>query len=204
MAMTRADKKARTRSALLAAAAKVFAAKGYHGAAVDDVAIEAGVTKGAVYAHFRTKEALFLALVLEQGLANLAEVEAAFDATVDSPTRRRAGLLDRAVAAVASREWSMVGFEFLLHAARDPVLRRQVRDFYDRAREVDAAMTARAWREAGVDPAIAPQDFARITNGLILQLSLEQILNPKADMRDTVKRTLSFLTRAASQSKRRS
>ena len=57
--ITRDQRKARTRERLLDAATRVFAAKGYRGAAVDDVAEEAGLTKGAVYAHFRTKEALY-------------------------------------------------------------------------------------------------------------------------------------------------
>ncbi|MGO1315737.1 MAG: TetR family transcriptional regulator, partial [Cellulomonadaceae bacterium] len=41
-----------TRADLLAAAARDIAALGYEGATVDDIATEAGYTKGAVYAHF--------------------------------------------------------------------------------------------------------------------------------------------------------
>ncbi|MBO0919826.1 TetR/AcrR family transcriptional regulator [Cellulomonas sp. zg-ZUI222] len=52
----------RTRADLLDAAARVFAARGFEGASVDDVAAEAGYTKGAVYAHFGSKRELFLAV----------------------------------------------------------------------------------------------------------------------------------------------
>jgi AcrR family transcriptional regulator len=55
----RADK---TRARLIEAASTVFAEKGYEGASVGDVAAEAGYTKGAVYAHFRNKEDLLLAI----------------------------------------------------------------------------------------------------------------------------------------------
>lgn len=49
-----------TRQRLLDAAASVFAAKGYEGASVSDIAAAAGFTKGAFYASFSSKEAIFL------------------------------------------------------------------------------------------------------------------------------------------------
>ena len=52
-----------TRARLLAAAREVFAAKGYEGAAVSDIASAAGFTKGAFYSSFPSKEALFLEVV---------------------------------------------------------------------------------------------------------------------------------------------
>ena len=52
-----------TRTQLLAAAAAVFAQKGYEGSSVGDVAAEAGYTKGAVYTHFSSKEDLLLGIV---------------------------------------------------------------------------------------------------------------------------------------------
>ena len=64
----RRDRVDRTRADLLAAAGRVFAAQGYEGASVGDVAADAGYTKGAVYAHFGSKSELFLALAREQVL----------------------------------------------------------------------------------------------------------------------------------------
>lgn len=61
---------ATTRAQLLAAAATVFAEKGYEGSSVGDVAAEAGYTKGAVYAHFASKEDLLAGIV-----AQLAEAD---------------------------------------------------------------------------------------------------------------------------------
>ena len=52
-----------TRRHLLEAAAVVFAAKGFHGATLDEVAAAAGFTKGAVYSNFKSKDDLFLALL---------------------------------------------------------------------------------------------------------------------------------------------
>src|ERR1022692_3114734 len=46
-----------------AAAAQVFAERGFHGATLDAVASAAGFSKGAVYSNFKNKEDLFLALL---------------------------------------------------------------------------------------------------------------------------------------------
>ena len=57
--------KTATRDKILGAALHVFAEKGYHRAAVDDIVRASRTSKGAVYHHFPNKEALFLALVDE-------------------------------------------------------------------------------------------------------------------------------------------
>ena len=51
------------RQAILEAALRVFAERGFEAARLDDVAVRAGVAKGTLYLYFRDKEALFEALV---------------------------------------------------------------------------------------------------------------------------------------------
>ncbi|MFI5697023.1 TetR/AcrR family transcriptional regulator [Kribbella sp. NPDC051586] len=53
------------RSAILAAASKLFLAQGYERTSVDAIAAEAGVGKQTVYGHFGDKEKLFLAVIEE-------------------------------------------------------------------------------------------------------------------------------------------
>ncbi|MEU4516285.1 ScbR family autoregulator-binding transcription factor [Nonomuraea wenchangensis] len=55
----------RTRQAVLVAAAESFAELGYPATAVSDIAARAGVTKGAMYFHFPTKEGLAVSIVEE-------------------------------------------------------------------------------------------------------------------------------------------
>ena len=50
--LSREERKARTRVDLLAAARTVFLRRGFHGATLDEIAEEAGYTKGAVYSNF--------------------------------------------------------------------------------------------------------------------------------------------------------
>jgi AcrR family transcriptional regulator len=55
-----------TRGRVLLAAAEVFARTGFLAASMNDIVVAAGVTKGAVYFHFPSKEALAVAIVEEQ------------------------------------------------------------------------------------------------------------------------------------------
>lgn len=58
---TQADRRARTRTALLASAARALAHKGYGNLVLEDVARDAGYTRGALYHQFRDKRELTLA-----------------------------------------------------------------------------------------------------------------------------------------------
>ncbi|HEX3732452.1 MAG TPA: helix-turn-helix domain-containing protein, partial [Mycobacteriales bacterium] len=75
------------RAQLLAAARKVFVASGYHAAAMDDIAEQAGVSKPVLYQHFPGKLELYLALLAEQADELVARVRAAMNSTTDN--RRR-------------------------------------------------------------------------------------------------------------------
>ncbi len=61
---------------ILDAALSVFAAKGYTAARMDDIARQAGVTKGTIYLYFENKEAVFKSLVRESIGTTIATVAA--------------------------------------------------------------------------------------------------------------------------------
>ena len=61
--LTRKEQQAHTRECLMRSAGKVFARRGLQQASIDEVAEDAGFTKGAFYANFKSKEELFLALI---------------------------------------------------------------------------------------------------------------------------------------------
>ncbi|WP_017540744.1 TetR/AcrR family transcriptional regulator [Nocardiopsis halophila] len=71
---TQADRRARTRSALLESAARGLSAHGYAQLALERVAKEAGYTRGALYHQFANKEELALAVVEWVGRTWRAEV----------------------------------------------------------------------------------------------------------------------------------
>ncbi len=85
------DKEA-TRQRLLDAAETVFADKGYHGAAVDDIARVSDSSKGGFYFHFPNKEAIFLALIGSLTPRLEAAIERAISAEADPVTQLDAAL----------------------------------------------------------------------------------------------------------------
>src|ERR1700733_14202211 len=87
----RSERRARTRTQLLEAAARVYARRGFDGATLDEVAEVAGFTKGAVYDHFGSKENLLFALLDEHLAAQIAEQIALFDPAKATAERPRAG-----------------------------------------------------------------------------------------------------------------
>src|SRR3954467_3513136 len=73
-AQTQEERKAQTRARLIAAAADLFARKGFHAVSAEAVADAADRTTGALYDHFGGKEGLLLALVdvwMNQTVADL-------------------------------------------------------------------------------------------------------------------------------------
>src|SRR5437867_9225014 len=74
MATRRLSAEAR-RAQLLDVARTVFAADGYHGAAMEMIASSAGVTKPVLYQHFESKKELYLALLQEDMSRLLKQVE---------------------------------------------------------------------------------------------------------------------------------
>ncbi|MDQ4491057.1 TetR/AcrR family transcriptional regulator [Sinomonas sp. ASV486] len=75
------------RAQLLAAALEVFAAHGYHGAAMDEIAETAQVSKPVLYQHFPSKRELYIAL-LDSHLASLTDImKSALASTTDNRER---------------------------------------------------------------------------------------------------------------------
>jgi AcrR family transcriptional regulator len=70
---TQVERSDTTRAALISAAYALFAKRGYAATSLDDVAREAGVTKGGLYHHFAGKVELFEA-VFEKEQVRLAEI----------------------------------------------------------------------------------------------------------------------------------
>src|SRR5215207_4620791 len=109
--ISRKEAQQRTRERLLAAAATVFARRGYHRATVEEIASEAGFTIGALYSNFGGKEDLFLALADRQVEERVAQVSAIADAAEsDEPGRdaaeRLRSFLER------DPEWPLLFYEF--------------------------------------------------------------------------------------------
>lgn len=121
-----------TRTALLEAARKVFVRSGFERAQIDEIAAEAGRTRGAVYTHFESKEDLFLSL-LEQQMQGTSKRAIDFieNQSEQNPTLRLKAL-KKFYSEVDDPEWSILALEFKLFGLRNPNSMAQLRDLYRR------------------------------------------------------------------------
>ncbi|MBL4933632.1 TetR/AcrR family transcriptional regulator [Clostridium paridis] len=55
----------KTKKGIFEAAIKIFSNNGYKGATMDEIALEAGVAKGTLYYHFKSKEEIFRFIIIE-------------------------------------------------------------------------------------------------------------------------------------------
>jgi AcrR family transcriptional regulator len=90
---TQAERSRTTRAALLAAARELFTEHGFAGTGRDQIAERAGVTRGALYHHFASKELLFRSVVEELEREILQEVLDAAMKTDDPMEQLRLGCL---------------------------------------------------------------------------------------------------------------
>jgi len=140
--LTQAERRDETRDQLIAAAARVFSRRGFHGTSLEAIAEEAGFSRGAVYYNFADKEELFLEL-LDRRCAERAQDLRGVFAEVDEgdvdATARQAGVAAQHAldAMTGDPEWRALYLEFLAHAARDPAFRRR---FGRRTQEMRSAL----------------------------------------------------------------
>jgi AcrR family transcriptional regulator len=121
---TQGERRARTRQALLDAAADLFAERGVEGASVDAIAEAADRTSGALYDHFGSKDGLLFAL-LEGWVDDVAAVTGAELSTATTLEERMA-VMWRNVAdpVVGDGRWIALEHELWSYAARNDEARR--------------------------------------------------------------------------------
>jgi AcrR family transcriptional regulator len=178
--LTRKERQAHTRARLMRSAAKVAALRGLEGASLDLVAEEAGFTKGAVYANFESKEALFLAMLDERFAKRVGELDMVLHGggTVEEQARRAGG--DFIAAIAAEPEWERLFFEFAVYAARNEEFRVELVTRYRGLRERIAGLLEERARELGVEPSIPADQVALMTFAMANGVALERLLEPEA------------------------
>jgi AcrR family transcriptional regulator len=147
---------AETRERLLRAAADVFAAQGFDGTRVAGIAAAAGVSNGALYAHFDSKADLLVDALRTHGRGLLADV---FATEPDVPITDLLVLIGRRLA----RRRDARGYltvEALVAARRDEDVARPMRDYVGERADWLAGLMRAAQADGEVDPALSPDALA--------------------------------------------
>ncbi|MFC7326707.1 TetR/AcrR family transcriptional regulator [Marinactinospora rubrisoli] len=184
------------RRRLLAAAAKVFAERGYADSRLDDIARVAGFTKGAVYSNFGSKQELFGALLRERSDAELTAVmaEARDSGDLGDAVHGAARLVARRI--VEDTERGRLGLEFAARATRDEPTRETVAELRRAQREAASRSIAEVTRSDGRGPAVDPDLAALIVHCLTNGLSMEHLVDPGSVDAETAERALAAVLSA--------
>jgi AcrR family transcriptional regulator len=156
----------------------VFTRRGLQQASIDEVAGDAGFTKGAFYANFKSKEELFLAMLDERFAQKLEAIDRVWSADGDLQSKAQAAGEDFADY-LSDEEWSRLFFEFAAYAARNEEFRQELVTRYRALRERVAAVYARKKEEMGIEPAVPPEQVAAMIFAMVNGLALEKLLEPE-------------------------
>ena len=184
-----------TRGRILEAAARCFARKGFVHSSQDEVAAEAGVTKGALYWHFASKNDLFFAL-LDARCANMDQylpTAVASSMATGDPKAALVTLMSAVVCRLATDpEWPRLFIEFF-GQTRDPVVRARLGERYIKS-YADTAALIGAGILPGVSPNADPEDYAVFWTALIEGLVLAWLANPESiDLEARIVRIIDIL-----------
>ncbi len=163
-----------TRARILEAAIKQFSVNGYNKASVDNICAQAGVSKGAFYHHFKTKQDVFLALL--DGW--LQTFDQAIEASKDRPVPETFQMMTEYFPYMfqsASENLPMF-LEFLLQASRDETIWQASIAPYRRYHKHFASLIKKGIAEGSfvdVNPDLAARLIVSAAMGLLLQSLLD-------------------------------
>jgi AcrR family transcriptional regulator len=165
-----------TRAKIIESAIRLFSTRGYNAASVDDVCKEAGISKGAFYHHFESKQALFLALL--DGW--LQTIDTAIEASRDRTAPETFMLITEAfpyIFATAGEGLPMF-LEFWLQASRDEKIWQASIAPYRRYHKYFTSLIKKGVEE-GSFVEVNPELTSRMVISTAMGLLLQSLMDPK-------------------------
>ncbi|WP_326560275.1 TetR/AcrR family transcriptional regulator [Micromonospora sp. NBC_01796] len=178
--LTRAQQQQRTRQHLLDAAETLFGERGIHRTSLDEVAAEAGLTKGAIYANFEGKTGL-VAAILERRLTDDhpaypgTDVDA--DVSYDGWLRQLGADYDANLPLPEVRRFAMAIVEFWLYGMRTPEARESIAAWL---RVVRASNAKEIVERTGGNPPMPADQLAALMTALDVGVAVQHLIDPDA------------------------
>ncbi len=173
----RPDVSEERRAQILTAAAEVFARLGFARARMDDIVIATGLSKGALYWYFKSKDEVVLALLngyFGPALSNLRLV-----LTTAAPAGERLLLLTRQLATVVTETSNLLplAYEFYAAANHHDTIRAYLKDYFTQYRELLADLVRQGVVQGefyAVDPLTVAISVEAMYEGLTLLWLLDR------------------------------
>ena len=187
-----------TRALLLQAAETIFVRDGYEGAELGEIAALAGRTKGAIYAQFKSKEDIFLALIEERALCYRARMEKLLAGSTSVAGNLEA-LRTFYLQLAGDQAWSLLLLEFKLFAIRHPESKKRLQSLYsamlsqsDEKRLADILGAAGKGKDA-ISRVNAIQSLQPMISSLVLEAQMENNLSDRDVIKKIVNRVFDTL-----------
>ena len=187
-----------TRELLLRAAEQIILRDGYERAELGEIAKLAGRTKGAIYAQFKSKEDIFLALIEEHTYRYRAQLEEVFAKTSsieENIAVLRGFFLERA----KDEAWWLLVLEFSLFAMRHPKSKKRLQNlnagivYKNSESRIAAVLGEAAEGDDAISRIVAIQSLSPVIAGLVLEAQLGTFLPEKDAVRKVTGRIFDAL-----------
>lgn len=185
------------RRQIIDAARRCFARTGFHGTSMQDVFAEAGLSAGAVYGYFASKDDLVSAIIEEV----LAEIVVALDTLTDAEKPAPPYEVLGRVLQVLDRpshgtELARLAVQVWAEAGRNPELGARLSGYYQEMRDRFTRLVQRYQRDGTLEPGDCAHDLAQVLTALGPAFLSQRALLDDVSA-DTFTRGLRGLTRAA-------
>ena len=192
--LSREEKKARTRAQLIDAAATVFARRGFVAASLDEVAEEAGLTKGAVYSNFDSKDDLFQAVMddrLNEPMLHVADdILGSTDSFQEQAMKGARAFTD---AVERERDVYLLGIEFDVYVARHPEYAPRFANRWREQFERIAGLIEEASKDSQVPLPMSAEEMAVVVTALSQGMTIRRLVNPESVSDDLLGRVYALL-----------
>jgi TetR/AcrR family transcriptional regulator, transcriptional repressor of aconitase len=179
--LTRKESQTRTRTKLIAVARRHFLRDGVGAAVADKIAEEAGFSRGALYANFKTKEDLFLAVIESSVEANAERVQSILHSN-QSAKRRFEAFREAVADRVTQPDWVILQAEFQANALRNVKIRKRFLEVQRHRAEAGAAIIRESAEVLGLTLSASPEDIVALLGSLSEGLAVRQTLaRPRND-----------------------
>jgi TetR/AcrR family transcriptional regulator, transcriptional repressor of aconitase len=171
------------RRQIIDAAIRCFAREGFHRTTMQDIVRETGLSAGAIYRYFKSKEDIVAAIAAEHRAveaAAFAEVSTFDD--VGAALRRLANASLGRLADPQEQEWRRVTVQVWGEALRDERVMGIVRGGIDEPVAILAALIRRGQRDGTLPEDLDPDGAARVCASIFQGLVLQQAWDPKLDV----------------------
>ena len=176
----RPDVSDQRRNQIMEAALTVFSRLGFERASMDNIAKEAGVSKGALYLYYKSKDAIIaklLQLLFDEALKQ-GRILAAGEGSVTEQLLAFTRVLTREMDRMAAMQ--PISLQFYAIAARHPTIRQHLRAYFKEYRTLMEEVIQRGVAQDELRADINPTEAAITLTALLEGLALVWLIDPQA------------------------